>query len=331
MTNFSLFDLCPIVEGGDARQALFNSLDLAQHAEALGYKRYWMAEHHNVNAIASAATSVALGFIAAGTKTIRVGAAGVMLPNHAPLVIAEQYGTLASIYSDRVDLGLGRAPGTDGYTMRALRRDAMSAANSFPQDVVELMAYFDEGNAEGIQAIPGRGLHVPVWILGSSLYGAQLAAALGQPYIFASHFAPGLLDQALQIYREQFQASARHDKPYVAAAVNVVGADSMEEAKFEMTSLTRQVLGVIRGDLGPTKPPSPILDSEATASDLAAASNLLRETAIGTKADLKGWFEKFLKRTQVDELVLTCNLHNHEARRKSFALAAEALLELEEN
>ncbi len=328
MVNFSLLDLSTIVEGGDARQALLNSLDLAQHAEKLSYKRFWMAEHHNMSGIASAATAIALGHIAAGTSTIRVGAAGVMLPNHSPLVIAEQFGTLAALHPDRVDLGLGRAPGTDGKTMRALRKDVMAAANTFPQDVMELMDYFDDGNDQGIQAYPGRGLHVPIWLLGSSLYGAQLAAALGQPYIFASHFAPDLLDQALEVYREQFQPSAQHEKPYAAAAVNIFGSDSKEESELLMTSVKRQVMSLIRGNPGPIKAPSPILESEASPSDLAGVNSFLRESAIGNKADIRQWFEAFLERTNVDELVLSCNIYSHEARLKSVAIASEALREI---
>jgi luciferase family oxidoreductase group 1 len=324
---FSLLDLAPITEGSNARQALENSRDLAQHAERQGYKRYWMAEHHNMSGIASAATSVALGYIAAATSSIRIGAAGVMLPNHSPLVIAEQYGTLASIYPDRVDLGLGRAPGTDGPTMRALRRNIMRASENFPQDVVELMDYFENGNAQGIQAIPGKGLHVPIWLLGSSLFGAQLAAALGQPFIFASHFAPDFLDQALAIYREQFQPSKQHAQPYAAAAVNVFAADSDQDGQELMQSTLLQFACLRRGNPGPLKAPDAILDPPVSAEELMQSQHALRESAIGTKASISEWFEQFLERTQVDELVLTSNVYDHQARIKSFGIAADALQE----
>lgn len=328
MQAFSLLDLAPITEGGSARQALLNSRDLAQHAEQWGYKRFWMAEHHNMRGIASAATSVALGFIAAATSSIHVGAAGVMLPNHSPLIIAEQYGTLAALYPGRVDLGLGRAPGTDGRTMRALRRDMMRAANDFPEDVVELMAYFEDGNAQGIQAIPGRGLQVPIWILGSSLYGAQLAAALGQPYIFASHFAPDLLDHALQIYREQFRPSRQHQKPYSAAAVNVFAADTDLEGRQLMNSMIMQFAALRRGNPGPLQPPTATLDPEPDPRELAESRHVLRESAIGSADSVENWLRAFLDRTRVDELVVTSHVYDHEARKKSFRIAAGVLQKL---
>lgn len=330
MKAFSLLDLAPIVEDGTARQSLLNSLDLAQHAEQQGYKRYWMAEHHNMPGIASAATSVALAYVGAGTKTIRIGAAGVMLPNHSPLIIAEQYGTLASLFPDRVDLGLGRAPGTDGQTMRALRRDIMRASNDFPQDVLELMAFFEDGNEQGIQAIPGRGLQVPIWLLGSSLFGAQLAAALGQPYIFASHFAPELLDQALQIYRETFKPSTQHSQPYAAAAINVFAADTDEEAQVLMNSLLMHVAALRRGKPGTLKPPSQS-DSVVNPAELTEARYMLRESAVGSEASVRSWIKQFIERTQVDEIVIASHIYDHPSRIKSIGIAAKVLQSLTEN
>ncbi len=322
MKAFSLLDLSPIVEGGDARQSLLNSLDLAQHAEKQGYKRYWMAEHHNMPGIASAATAVALSNIGAGTSTIRIGAAGVMLPNHSPLIIAEQYGTLASLYPDRIDLGLGRAPGTDGKTMRALRRDLVRAANDFPRDVVELMAFFDNGNEQGIQAIPGRGLHVPVWLLGSSLFGAQLAAVLGQPYIFASHFAPDLLDQALQLYRENFKPSAQHAEPYAAAAINVFAAESSEEAQVLMQSVLMHISALRSGNPGTLKAPG---SQEIAETELADARHMLRDSAVGDDNAIASWIEQFIDRTRVDELVIASHIYDHHARIKSFEITSRVL------
>jgi len=325
MQAFSLLDLAPIVEGGSARQALLNSRDLAQHAEQQGYKRFWMAEHHNMNGIASAATAVALGYVAAGTETIRIGAAGVMLPNHAPLIIAEQYGTLAALFPNRVDLGLGRAPGTDGKTMRALRRDIMRASNDFPQDVLELMAFFEDGNDQGIQAIPGQGLHVPIWLLGSSLFGAQLAAALGQPYIFASHFAPELLDQALHIYRETFTPSKQHSQPYAAAAVNVFAADSDAEGEALMHSVLMHFAALRRGKPGPLKPPTANVETELSQEELTEARHMLRESAVGNEASVRSWLSQFIKRTQVDELIVASHIYDHQSRIKSFEITARIL------
>jgi luciferase family oxidoreductase group 1 len=331
MKAFSLLDLAPIIEGGSARQALLNSRDLAQHAEQQGYKRFWMAEHHNMGGIASAATAVALGYVAAGTETIRVGAAGVMLPNHAPLIIAEQYGTLAALFPGRVDLGLGRAPGTDGKTMRALRRDIMRASNDFPQDVLELMAFFEDGNDQGIQAIPGQGLKVPIWLLGSSLFGAQLAAALGQPYIFASHFAPELLDQALHIYRETFKPSKQHSHPYAAAAVNVFAADSDEEAQTLMNSILMHVATLRRGKPGPLKAPTSNFENEVSSEELVQARYMLRESAVGNEESVRIWLKQFIEKTQVDELVLASHVYDHQSRIKSFGIAAKVLQDLVDN
>ena len=278
---FSLLDLAPIVEGGTVSDALVNSRDLAQHAESMGYKRYWMAEHHNSTGIASAATSVALGYVAEGTSTIRVGAAGVMLPNHSPLIIAEHYGTLASLYPDRVDLGLGRAPGTDGKTAYAIRRDNFRADETFPQDVQALQAYFNEGH-QNIKAIPGNGLKVPLWILGSSLFGAQLAAALGLPYLFASHFAPDQLDHALAIYREQFQPSEQLSEPYCGATINIFGADTDEEGKALMRGVMQGFIYLRRGQTGPLKPSVNDLSEIASPQEIAMAEQVLCESAVGT-------------------------------------------------
>jgi luciferase family oxidoreductase group 1 len=324
MTAFSLLDLSPILEGGTARDALHNSRNLAQHAEQQGYKRFWMAEHHNSSGIASAATAVSLGFIAEGTSTIRIGAAGVMLPNHSPLVIAEQFGTLASLYPNRVDLGLGRAPGTDGKTMAALRRDNVRSAERFPQDVQELRAYFDQGY-DGIRAVPGHGLQVPLWILGSSLFGAQLAAYLGLPYLFASHFAPDQLSEALKIYREQFQASEQHPVPYLGAAMNVFAADSDEEGHLLMRSAQQGFVALRRGEAGPLKPPMLTEEEIGSPAELAQVNHALRESAVGSPESVKQSLEVFLERTGVDELVLSSHVYDHEARVKSFGIASEVL------
>jgi luciferase family oxidoreductase group 1 len=324
MKAFSLLDLAPIVEGGTARQALLNSRDLARHAEQQGYKRFWMAEHHNSTGIASAATAVALGFVAEGTHSIRVGAAGVMLPNHSPLVIAEQFGTLASLYPGRVDLGLGRAPGTDGKTMMALRRENAGADQRFPQDVQELRAYFDRGH-DGVRAVPGHGLQVPLWILGSSLFGAQLAAYLGLPYLFASHFAPDHLQPALKVYRERYQPSVVHPEPYVGAAVNVFAADTDEEGRLLMTSMQQQFIALRRGEPGPLKPPTSDEAAMGNVAELAQANHALRESAVGSPASVAAWLDQFLEKTQVDELILTSHVYDHAARIKSFGIAAQFL------
>ncbi|MBB5212221.1 LLM class flavin-dependent oxidoreductase [Microbulbifer hydrolyticus] len=326
MRAYSLLDLSPITDTGSARQALQNSRDLAQHAEAQGYHRFWMAEHHNMAGVASAATAVALGYIAAGTEKIRVAAGGVMLPNHAPLVIAEQFGTLAALYPDRVDLGLGRAPGTDGATMTALRRDPLRAADQFPQDVRELLHYFaPEKPGQRVRAVPGVGLGVPIWLLGSSLYSAQLAAALGLPFAFASHFAPAMLDQALHLYREQFQPSEHLDTPYVAAAINVFAADSDEDGRKLMTSIEQQFVALRRGTPGPLKPPVADPATIASPSERAQVAQALAESAVGTAATIGPWIDHFLERTRVDELIVTGAIYDHRARLRSFELAAEVL------
>lgn len=327
MPAFSLLDLAPIPEGGTARQALLNSRELAQHAERLGYKRFWMAEHHNSTGIASAATAVALGFVAEATTTIRVGAAGIMLPNHAPLVIAEQFGTLASLYPDRVDLGLGRAPGTDGKTAYALRRENLHADESFPRDVQELQAYFHDGN-NGIKAVPGHGLQVPLWLLGSSLFGAQLAAQLGLPYLFASHFAPDALDQTLALYRRTYQPSAAHPTPYAGAAINVFAGDSDADGARLKRGMMQGFIALRRGQAGPLRPPVDDLRDIALPQEIAMAEQVLRESAVGTAASVHQFVEQFLGRTQVDELILSCHAYDHAARLKSFEIGAEVLQQL---
>ncbi|WP_105101712.1 LLM class flavin-dependent oxidoreductase [Microbulbifer pacificus] len=326
MRAFSLLDLSLITDVGDARQALMQSLDVARHAEKLGYKRFWMAEHHNMTGVASAATAVALGHIAAGTQKIRIAAGGVMLPNHAPLVVAEQFGTLAALYPDRVDLGLGRAPGTDGATMTALRRDPLHAADHFAEDVQELLHYFaPEKPGQRVRAVPGVGLQVPVWLLGSSLYSAQLAAALGLPFAFASHFAPAMLDQALHLYRSKYQPSQFLDAPYAAAAINVFAADSDEEGRKLMTSIEQQFVALRRGTPGRLKPPVDDPASIASASERMQVAQALAESAVGNRDSVASWIDRFLARTRVDELIVTGPIYDHVARLKSFEITAEVL------
>ncbi len=318
MIPFSILDLAPIVEGGDARQALHNARDLAQHAERWGYKRFWMAEHHSMPGIASAATSVALAFVGAATSTIRIGAGGIMLPNHAPLVIAEQFGTLESLFPGRVDLGLGRAPGTDQAAAHAMRRNLFADENQFPRDVVELIDYFRAGEGRRVRAIPGEGLDIPVWILGSSLFGAQLAAALGLPYAFASHFAPAAMMDAIRLYREQFQPSPRLGAPCVMLGFNAICADSDEEAQLLATSVQQAVVNLRAGR--PTRLPPPVKDYADTLPPGARATidNFLACSAIGAPATVKAAIEDFVARTGADELILTAQIFDHAARLRSF-------------
>ncbi|PTY37928.1 hypothetical protein BGP77_15825 [Saccharospirillum sp. MSK14-1] len=326
MTAFSVLDLAPITEGSDVRQALHNSRDLARHVEQLGYTRFWMAEHHNMTGIASAATSVALCFVAEGTERIRIGSGGVMLPNHSPLVIAEQYGTLAELYPDRVDLGLGRAPGTDGATMQAMRRDPMSAADRFPDDVQELLAYLEPlQEGQRIKAVPGAGTRIPIWLLGSSLYSAQLAATLGLPFAFASHFAPDMLDQALAIYRERFEPSTYLDKPYCAAAANLFAADTDAEGERLKTSMMQQFVALRRGTPGKMPPPVDDLDSIGSPMERMQVEHALVESAVGSPQSVRRWLAAFISRTQVDEVILTGPIFDHAARLKSYSIGAEAM------
>ncbi|WP_108124106.1 LLM class flavin-dependent oxidoreductase [Saccharospirillum mangrovi] len=326
MTAYSVLDLAPVTEGSDIRQALHNSRDLARHVEQLGFTRFWMAEHHNMTGVASAATAVALGFVASGTERIRIGSGGVMLPNHSPLVIAEQYGTLAELYPDRVDLGLGRAPGTDGATMQALRRDPMTAADRFPDDVQELQAYLEPlRDGQRIKAVPGYGTRIPIWLLGSSLYSAQLAAALGLPFAFASHFAPDMLDQALAIYRERFQPSAFMDTPYSAAAANLFAADTDAEGRRLQTSMMQQFVALRRGTPGKMPPPVDDIDSIGSPMERMQVEHALVESAVGSPQSVRRWLAAFISRTQVDEVILNGPIFDHAARLKSFSIAAEAM------
>jgi luciferase family oxidoreductase group 1 len=325
MPQISVLDLSPITLGGDARQALHNSRDLAQHAEKLGYSRFWMAEHHNMPGIASAATAVALAFVAEGTATIRLGAGGVMLPNHAPLAIAEQFGTLAALYPGRIDLGLGRAPGTDQLTAHAMRRTLSGDVDRFPQDVLELMAYFEaEQPGQKIRAVPGVGLKVPLWILGSSLYGAQLAAALGLPFAFASHFAPQMLDQALALYREQFQPSEQLDRPYAMAGVSLVAADSDAEARRLFTSQQQSFVALRTGSPGPLPPPLEDLAAQLQPADRLFVDHSLAHAIVGGPETVKAGLAAFLQRTRADEVIVTSQVYDHAARLRSFELAAQA-------
>ncbi len=325
MKHFSLLDLSPIPEGGTAGDALHNTLDLARQAEANGYHRYWLAEHHNMPGIASAATSVVIGHVASGTKTMRVGAGGIMLPNHAPLVIAEQFGTLATLHPGRIDLGLGRAPGTDGVTAHALRRH-MEANDSFPQDVLELLAYFDDASDDArIRAIPGQGTHVPVWLLGSSLYGAQLAAHLGLPYAFASHFAPAMLEQAIATYRTTFRPSRWLAKPYFMLAAGVCAAETDSEALYLRSS---QLLAFARLRTGrPGKLPRPVedLSAEIPAPVMAQVQQALSCSATGSLETVRRELGALVAKYQPDEMIVTGMIHDHAARLRSFALSADAL------
>jgi luciferase family oxidoreductase group 1 len=325
MIPLSVLDLVPVRRGDTPADALRNTLDLARHAEAHGYRRYWMAEHHNMTGIASAATSVVIGYVAGGTKTIRVGAGGIMLPNHSPLVIAEQFGTLESLYPGRIDLGLGRAPGTDQLTLQALRRDYASAER-FPDDVMELQALFAPVQpGQKIRAVPGAGLEVPLWILGSSLFGAQLAAAFGLPYAFASHFAPEALEHAIQIYRNRFKPSAQLDKPNSMAGINVVCADTDEEAKRLFTSLQQQFTNMIRNTRGQMQPPIDDIESYWTPAEKAQAMRMLACSFVGSPQTVRRELEIFVARTGVDELMVSGPIFDHEARKRSFGLLAQAM------
>jgi luciferase family oxidoreductase group 1 len=322
MVPLSVLDLSPIVEGRDAAHALHNTLDLARHAEEWGYRRYWLAEHHNMPGIASAATAVVIGHVAGGTKTIRVGAGGIMLPNHSPLAIAEQFGTLESLYPGRIDLGLGRAPGSDGITARALRRSSVAdAADVFPQDVIELIAYFRHPGGP-VQAVPGAGLQIPIWILGSSLFGAQLAAALGLPYSFASHFAPGQMMQAIEVYRAQFRPSEQLDRPYVMLGFNVFAADTDEEARLLFTSLQQAFVNLRRGMPGRLPPPVPGFEEQLSPAERAMIAQALASSAVGSPDTVRRGMEAFIARTGADELIVTSQIFDHAARLKSFRITS---------
>jgi luciferase family oxidoreductase group 1 len=324
MVPLSVLDLSPIVEGGDAGQSLRNSLDLARHVEAIGYRRFWMAEHHNLPGIASAATAVVLAHVAAGTTKIRIGAGGIMLPNHAPLVIAEQFGTLAALHPGRVELGLGRAPGSDQTTARAIRRNLYGGADEFPQDVVELMGYFEPAKPDQpVQAVPGAGLEVPIWILGSSLYGAQVAAYLGLPFAFASHFAPAMMMQAIAIYRQRFRPSPQLALPHVMLGAVVVAAENDEEARFLFSSLQQSTLNNRTGRRG--RVPAPIEDFDTRLDPYARA--ILDEAqacaVVGGPDAVRRGLDDFVRRTAADELMVTASIFDHEKRKRSFEIVAE--------
>ena len=324
MVPLSVLDLSPITEGGDAGQSLRNSLDLARHVEALGYRRFWMAEHHNLPGIASAATAVALAHVGAGTSHIRIGAGGIMLPNHAPLLIAEQFGTLAALHPGRVELGLGRAPGSDQITNRAIRRNLLAEVDQFPQDVVELMSYFRPAEPDqAVQAVPGAGLEVPIWILGSSTYGAQLAAYLGLPFAFASHFAPAMMMAAMKIYRERFRPSAQLALPHVMLGAVVVAAESDEEAQFLFSSLQQSSLNNRIGQRG--RVPPPVADFEARLDPYARAilADALGTAIVGGPDTVRRGLDDFVRRTGADELMVTANLFDHDKRKRSFEVVAE--------
>ena len=325
MIPLSVLDLSPIVQGGDAAQSFRNTLDLAQHAERWGYRRYWLAEHHGMPGIASAATSVLIGHVAGGTRSIRVGAGGIMLPNHSPLLIAEQFGTLASLYPGRIDLGLGRAPGSDALTARALRRNLSNDADEFPRDVVELMDYFAPDSRNPVHAVPGQGLNVPVWILGSSLFGAQLAAALGLPYAFASHFAPQQMMQAVALYRANFRPSAQLAKPYVMLGFNVFAADSDEEAALRATSMQQAVVNLRSGR--PSRLPPPVRDyaSHLAPAEKALLDSVLSCSAIGAPHTVRASLNAFIERTGADELMITSQIFDHGARLRSYEITSGLL------
>jgi luciferase family oxidoreductase group 1 len=324
MIPFSILDLSPIPKGASAAVALRNTLELAQHADSLGYKRYWLAEHHNMPGIASAATAIVIGHVAGGTRTIRVGSGGIMLPNHSPLVVAEQFGTLASLYPGRIDLGLGRAPGTDMLTARALRRDMEDSAEQFPQDVQELQHYFaDAEPGQAIRAVPGAGLKVPIWLLGSSLFSAQLAALLGLPFAFASHFAPDLMRQALDIYRSRFEPSMQLDRPYAMLAANVLAADTDAQARFQFTSQQQSFINLRRGSPGQVPPPINDIDAYWSAAEKAMVERSLAVSFVGSIDTVERGLASFIDSLRPDELMITAHIFDHAARLHSIELVAQ--------
>jgi len=326
--TFSLLDLCPIVDGGTASRSFANTRDLAQHAERWGYHRYWLAEHHNIPGIASAATSVVIAHVAEATSTIRVGSGGIMLPNHAPLVIAEQFGTLESLYPGRIDLGVGRAPGGDGRTARALRRNLGSSGDTFPQDLAELRSYFAETQPDQVRAVPGQGLDVPIYLLGSSDFGARLAAELGLPYAFASHFAPDYLAVALALYRSQFTPSASHDRPHAMVGVNVFAADTDDEANRLFTSLQMQFLNLVRGTPGKLRPPVDTMEGRWNPAERDHIQRMTRCSAVGSPEMVRQKLEVILDATEADELILTGQIFDHAARLRSFEIAAGVMADI---
>ncbi len=324
MIPLSILDLAPVCEGASPRQAFANMLDLAQHAEGWGYRRYWLAEHHNMPGIASAATSLLIGHVAGGTSRIRVGAGGIMLPNHSPLQVAEQFGTLASLYPGRIDLGLGRAPGTDHATARALRR-YFDSAEQFPQDVAELLHYFEPAQAgQSVQAVPGAGVEVPVWLLGSSLFSARLSAAMGLPFAFASHFAPDAMDEALTLYRKEFRPSARLQQPYAILALNVVASDSLEQSQRLFTTQQQSFVNLRRGHPGQIPPPIDDIEGFWEPHEKAGVERALACTVLGNQTQVGEGMAAFVERHRPDELLLTANIFDHQARLRSFELAMQA-------
>ena len=329
MIPLSVLDLSPITEGSDAAQSFKNSRDLARHAEVWGYQRYWLAEHHGMPGIASAATSVLMAYVAGGTSTIRVGAGGIMLPNHSPLVIAEQFGTLESLFPGRIDLGLGRAPGSDQRTAHALRRNLDSDQDAFPQDVLELMDLFSANPRGAVRAVPGTGLEVPIWILGSSTFGAQLAAALGLPFAFASHFAPAQMMQAISLYRAGFQPSARLAKPYVMLGFNIFAADTQEEAEFRATSMQQAFVNLRSGR--PSRLPPPLADypKRVGPQERALLDSVLSCSAIGSPDTVRATVQAFIDRTGADELMIASQIFDHAQRLRSFEIAAGLARELQ--
>jgi len=323
MIPFSILDLAPITEGSDAARSFRNTLDLARHGERWGYNRFWLAEHHGMPGIASAATAVLIGHVAGGTSSIRVGAGGIMLPNHSPLVIAEQFGTLESLYPGRIDLGLGRAPGSDQLTARTLRRNLDTNPNQFPDDVVELMDYFSAAQRHAVRAVPGTGLHVPIWILGSSLFGAQVAAALGLPYAFASHFAPEQLVRAIELYRSTFKPSAQLDQPYVMLGYNVFAADSEEEAHFIATSMQQAFVNLRSGFPRKLQPPVQGYLDTIPPHFRDMLDEVLSCTAIGSPDSVRHSLKEFIERTGADELIIASMIYDHAARLRSYEITAE--------
>jgi luciferase family oxidoreductase group 1 len=326
MIPLSVLDLSPVPEGSLPAQALRNTLDLARHAEALGYGRYWLAEHHNMPGIASAATAVAIGFVAGGTSTIRVGAGGIMLPNHSPLVIAEQFGTLEALYPGRIDLGLGRAPGSDQIAAQALRRTLQTDENEFPRDVIELMGYFRPAQpGQRLRAVPGEGLDVPIWILGSSLFGAQLAAMLGLPYAFASHFAPQQMADAVELYRSRFRPSERHDKPHVMLGLNVIAADTEAAARTLFSSQQQAFVNLRRGQPGRLPPPIENFESGLSPAERMMLEQALKCRVVGSPETVRRGIAEFAAATGADELMITGMIFDHAARKRSYEIAATAM------
>ncbi len=324
MIPFSVLDLSPIPQGSTASDSFRNTLDLARHAEAWGYNRYWLAEHHNMPGIASAATAVVIGHVAGGTKTIRVGSGGIMLPNHAPLVIAEQFGTLESLYPGRIDLGLGRAPGTDQRTAHALRRNLASSGDTFPQDVLELQALLGPVQpGQVVRAVPGAGTNVPLWLLGSSLYSAQLAAMLGLPFAFASHFAPEMMMQAAEIYRARFQPSGQLQRPHVMLGINVVAAETDDEARRIFTSVQQQFVNLRRGTPGQLPPPIDDIDAYASPMERAGIDQALAAAVVGSPETVRRGLAAIIERTRADELILAGHIYDHAARLRSYEIAAD--------